>query len=207
LKITDCQIVTCALIYACFFRSNTSILCCDRDLCDAFDNLTRSIIEKYVINSMLEARLSSDNGESNIKLLLYYDDIQSEVKRLFKRIRESDQYVTFSILYYQQSDNKVYPLNQKIPLWLMNFILEYKLNLNCFSMKKDLELKYRLKYVMDPDFQKILDSKSTKPKVRFKVSIRKEPFYRGFMENCEEICKYSKDERENPYIMSGFEEV
>lgn len=209
LKITDCQIVTSALIYACYFGANTFILCCDRDLCDVFENITRSIVEKYVINSMLEARIDSNNSESDIKQILYYDDMQSEVKLLFERIRKEEHYISFGIWYYQRSDNKVYPnkFNQKIPLWLRDFILEYKLNLNCFSIQRDLELKYRLNYVMDPDLEKIMDPNCINPKIRFNVSVRKKLFYGEFVEDCERICKYSKSEREDPYKISGFQEI
>ena len=83
----------------------------------------------------------------------------------------------------------------KVPIWLMNFFLEYKWNIDCYSVYKEIELKYPIKYVMDP-------TKSTK-KIYFDIAMRKEPHYDGFMPNCEDRCLYARKESGNPLDLSG----
>lgn len=204
LKITDYQILTSALIYTCFLGTNTFILSCDKDLIIIFDELIESIKEKYVINALLEEKMSRDSNKPD-RIILNYNDIQDAMLKINKTIRKEETNITLNILYYQQSDKNVYfKRNQKIPVWLRDFVLEYKLNLDCISIDQETELKYPLNYVMDPVFQDILDPNCANPEVPFIVNVRKEPFCRGFKENCEEICKYSAIEREDPYSMSGF---
>lgn len=203
LILTDYQIVLVALLYVCLQRAHVLVLTCDKDLLDIYHNLMRSGIEKYVINRILTERMSRVTmGKPWHELkFLYKTEIFAELNNTFKKIDNSDLFGGLAVAYYDKSDGKLYGLahphlGQKMPIWFMDFFLEYRGNLDCYSMYKQIELKYPIKFVMDP-------TRSNKV-IYFKVTIRERPFYRGFIENCEDICSPAKEENENPLNLSAF---
>jgi hypothetical protein len=218
LTLTDYQIVLTALLYTCFQRGNVLLYTCDRDLVDIKENLLWSAIERYTINRILTEKLnrfynnSVPSGKSEIinpfpeetwdKLkFLYTKHIRDELDVTLANIRNSDSFGRLAVGYYDRNNERVYgltgqELGQKIPIWLMDFFLEYKGNFDCYSMNKRIELKYPVKYVMDP-------TKSSKL-IYFNIRLKKRPFYAGFIENCEDMCALARKERENPLAISAF---
>ena len=197
---TDYQIVLTALLYLCTERSgNVILLTCDKDLVDISENLVRSAIEKYTVNLILTEKLKRVNY--NLKIFgglkfLYTTEIFDELNSTCKKIKDSDLFWCFQVAYYDRSDGKLYGDINKLPIWLMDFFLEYKGNNDCYSAYKEIELKYPIKYVMDP-------TKSTK-KIYFDLTMRKKPHYGGFMPNCEDRCIYARKESGNPLDLSCF---
>lgn len=198
LILTDYQIVLTALLYACMQRAQVMVLTCDKDLLDINHNLMRSGIEKYVINRILTERMSRATiGQAWRELkFLYRTEIFAELNDTLKRIANSDSFGGLTVAYYDKRDGKLYGPVQKMPIWLMDFFLEYRGNFNCYSMNKKIELKYPMKFVMDPTRSNRL--------IYFKITIRERPFNTGFIENCEDICFAARKERENPLGFSAF---
>lgn len=71
-----------------------------------------------------------------------------------------------------------------------------KFNLDCYSLQTGIEIKYPLKSKYDPN--------RTSNCVEFEILPRMRPFYNGFMSKCEYICRYARDEHENPSAISDF---
>lgn len=203
-KITDYELVLSAFLYFCYSRKNVVVLTCDNDLIDIKDNLIRSVIEKYTINEMLTKKLKPLNKygstkEGNIKISLNGKDVRHELKNTFKIIRDDKLSGSFQIAFYDRRDRKIYGGVTRIPVWLMDFVLEYRLNINCYSIDKRLEIKYPLNYIMNPteDFEEI----------HFNITMRKERQYYGMMPDCEDICKYARKERDTPIDLTSFVEM
>jgi hypothetical protein len=203
LILTDYQIVLTALLYVCVQRAHVMVLTCDKDLLDINHNLMRCGIEKYVINRILTERMNRATVREAWHELkfLYRTEIFAELNNTLKKIANSDSSGSLTVAYYDKSDGKLYGvaqehLGQKMPIWFMDFFLEYKGNFNCYSMHKEIELKYPIKFVMDPTRSNRL--------IYFKITIREKPFNSGFNGNCEDICFVAKEERENPLNLSAF---
>ncbi|MGZ3605868.1 MAG: hypothetical protein ACXU9P_13045, partial [Thermodesulfobacteriota bacterium] len=185
LILTDYQIVLTALLYACIQRAHVMVLTCDKDLLDINHNLMRSGIEKYVINRILTERMSRVTiGQAWRKLkFLYRTEIFAELNDTLKKIANNDFFGGLTVAYYDKRDGKLYGvvqkhLGQKMPIWFMDFFLEYRGNFDCYSMNKEIELKYPIKFVMDP-------TRSNRV-IYFKITIRERPFNTGFIKDCED---------------------
>jgi hypothetical protein len=203
IKLSDSQTVTAALIYSSIRGRSTAVITCDRDIIDIWENLFRTIIEKYATNELLDEKIQNLNGEelnlynrNGIDITLSIDEISSKSILILESFKEQKAYIPFSIILFRRDVNKIFTYTEKIPLWLRDFILEYKKNMDCFSIESNLEMKYKIKFTMDPDF-------ITKM-VKYHVFPRKAPFYNGFLINCEEHCKYSQKEQSNPDEISDF---
>jgi hypothetical protein len=203
LALTDYQIVLTALLYACVQRAHVMVLTCDKDLLDISHNLIRSGIEKYVINRIFTERMSRATIRQAWRELkfLYRNEIFTELNDTLKKIANSDSFGGLTVAYYDKRDGKLYGvaqkhLGQKMPIWFMDFFLEYRGNFNCYSMYKEIELKYPIKFVMDPTRSNRI--------IYFKITMREKPFNSGFIKNCEDICSAARQERENPLSISAF---
>ena len=202
-KITDYQNLTAAFIYSCTRGGSTSILTSDRDFLDLRDNLYRSIIERYATNQILTEKVQNFNSaeleeynKNSIDINLKFDDINNRVLLILKKIMKDRKFFTFNILLYKREVNKIFTYENKIPLWLRDFILEYKKGLDCYSIETGLEMKYKIKYIFQPDF-------STQT-IIYRVSPRKLHENKVFMIDCEMYCKYALKERDNPMDLSEF---
>jgi predicted nucleic acid-binding protein len=203
IKLTDYQLVLAAFLYLAISGKSVILLTCDRDLIDIKENLLRSIMEKYTINLLLTQKMSLLNEnfiqfekDERIKMVLYRQEIYDELSNTIKKLKETNLFSIFQLNYYDKKDGKLYEPPNKIAKWEMDFFLEYKLNLDCYSLDKGIELKYPMRYVMDP----------TKhgSKIYFSVNIKNGPHYGGFMPHCEDICRYAEKERNKPMDISGF---
>lgn len=198
IKIVDYQAVLSALLYACLKGQSVLILTSDRDLLDIHNNLMEAILETYSINQLLEAKINpvlinADKLNSEgIILSLTIEAIHAQLKKTVDQIH-TGKHFSFGILYYKQDDNKVYRDINIIPLWLRDFILEYKHSIDCYSIP--IVPEYKLKYCMDPT--------RYKDRVLFKIRLR-QPVSKWFMPDCESRCIYSKAEREAPGSITGF---
>ena len=122
-----------------------------------------------------------------------------KIIQIFKRIKTDKLSRGFQIAFYDRRDRKIYGGVVKIPVWLMEYVLEYKLNINCYSADKRLEVKYPLNYIMKPseDFEEN----------HFNVTLRKERQYYGLMPDCEDICNYAGKEHNTPSDLTSFVEM
>jgi hypothetical protein len=202
-KITDYQTLTAAFIYACIRGGSTSILTSDRDFLDIRDNLYRSMIERYATNQILTERVQNFNinelqeyNKNAIDINLKIDDINNRVLSILKKITKARKFFMFNILLYKREVNKIFIYEYKIPLWLRDFILEYKKGLDCYSIEIDLEMKYNIKYIFQPNF-------NTKT-VIYRISPRKPQKNKVCWIDCEKYCKYALEERNNPSALSEF---
>jgi tetratricopeptide (TPR) repeat protein len=203
-KITDYELVLTAFLYFCFSRNNVMVFTCDNDLIDIKDNLIRSAIEKYTLNQILTKKLRTTYkyryiNEGNIIILLSGKEIRNELKNTFEAIRNDKLSMGFQIAFYDRRDRKIYGGVVHIPVWLMDFVLEYRLNINCYSVDKRLEKKYPLNYIMNP--------REGLEEIYFNITLRKERQYYGLMPDCEDICNYARKEKETPSDLSSFVEL
>ena len=89
-KVTDYGLVVTSLLYLCFTRKHVMLLTCDYDFHDIKDNLIRSIIEKYTLNSILTKILKDINRQKeqdvcNIRFSLAMKEMYAELRVHFKR--------------------------------------------------------------------------------------------------------------------------
>jgi hypothetical protein len=203
IELSDYQTVTAALIYSSIKGRSTAVITCDRDIIDIWDNLFRTIIERYATNELLDEKIQNLNSEElnlynrdGIDITLSIDDISSKSILILESFKEQKAYIPFSIILFRRDINKIFPYTENIPLWLRDFVLEYKKNIDCFSIESNLEMKYKIKFTMCPDF--------ITQTVKYHVFPRKAPFYNGYLIYCEEHCKYSQKEQSNPDEISDF---
>lgn len=194
-----------ALLYACIRGCNVFTLTSDRDFIDIQDNLMIGILENYTFNELLSIRLNTsflDDKDKNsfnkegIKLLITYDEVNSEFNRQLKRLSETKEAFSVGILYYKQDVNKVFRDSIKVPLWLRDFILESKNTIDCYSIDHHVESKNKFRFTCDPN--------KSRKYIHFDVYPRITPFYPGFKEHCFSICKYEIEERDNPASITCF---
>lgn len=195
LVLTDYQTLTTALLYSCKHGKNVQVLTADRDLVDIKDNLYRSAIERYGIYTFLKqniVQISDENFQIRISLKQLYDIIDN----VLKQIEDAKQAIYMNVMLYRNDCNKVFQYPMKIPLWLRDFILEYKKNLNCLSLNSIYETKYNIKFFMDPDFKS--------QTVKYTVGFRPDFPYKQCLHNCHSFCKYPKIEKNSPNSLSDF---
>lgn len=204
-KLADYQLLVCAFLYACIMGCHVYILTCDRDFLDIHENLMRNLIERYTIYSLLERRIECLNHRdklayynNRIEIPLKKENIFTELENVVYKIKTSETNLQFyfGILYFKPDDGKLYFNINIIPIWLRDFALEYKANIDCFSLDSKTEMKYPIKFVMDP-------TKSSKY-VYFIISHRKQQFYPFFLPDCEYQCKYALTEKNTPNKLTDF---
>ncbi|MGA7494754.1 MAG: tetratricopeptide repeat protein [Syntrophobacteraceae bacterium] len=204
-KITDYSLVVTAFLYFSFWRRNVILLTCDNDLHDIKDNLIRSAIEKYTLNKMLTDKMATATkretlNNDSIRLSLRREEILDElINNTFKRLNDTAAPKgIFQVAFYDIRDNKIYGGVERLPVWLLDFVLEYRLNLNCYSADEKLEAKYPFNYIMNPseDFKEI----------DFNITVRKKRNFYGLMSDCEDVCNYSRRERDTPSDITSFVE-
>lgn len=205
LKITDYELVVTAFLFLCFSRSNVLVLTCDKDLTDIKENLIRSAIEKYTLDRLLTKKLKSLNKcgtlcEKDVRLCLTGEEVREELlNHTFKRMKKDNLSRVFKIGFYDRRDRKIYGGEARIPVWLMDFVLEYRLNFNCYSADKTIEMKYPLNYIMIPS--------EDLEEIHFKITLRTERLHYGLMSDCEEICSYPRTESDTPAGLTSFVEM
>lgn len=202
IKLCDYQNVTASLLTACIFGQNTFLLTTDYDLIDIKENLMISIMEKYIFNTLIEQRLILDETlkrkveAQGVEISITCDEIENELSNLVNRINKTKNKILYSIQFYNQNNKKVYFENFSIPYFLRDFIIQFKSNINCYSIQHENELKYRTYFSMDPN--------RSMNRIFFNLKYRSYPFYPGFLYNCEENCKYSYDEQNNQKALTDF---
>src|SRR5208337_2881127 len=177
----------------CRTRKNVILLTCDYDLHDIKDNLIRSAIEKYTLNNLLTRRLKDhDRLEAletgNIRVRLSMKEIRAELESTFRKMKESEVSSRFLVAFYDRRDKKVYGNVEQLPMWLMDFVLDYRLNLICYSDYAVTEMKYPINYIMNP-------SEDLK-QIDFNITLRKDRQYYGLIPDCEDICSPARRERD-----------
>lgn len=202
-KLADYQLVVGAFLHACARGCSEFVLTCDRDLLDIHENLMRSIIEHYTIYSLLSLRIGRLNDRDRlayyskgIRLFLLRDEIVRELENVVYKIRNSSPVINFGIIYYKPDVSKVFRSINLVPIWLRDFALEYKANLDCFSLDPKTEMKYPMKFFMNPT--------KSPGYVYFFVFSRTQVFYPGFLPECEHRCKYALAEKHAPSELTDF---
>lgn len=207
-SLTDVQVVVTALIWSCFFGSGrTCILTADRDLVATTSTLMLSIFENFVMNEALEKAIDLDDEQTRKELQetgklhreISLDELRTAQRKLVTDIvHSSEKSFELTVLYYKSETGELIPDRHKIPRSLRDFILEFKGNVDCYSLLKDVEVKYPLSH------RKYDPSKSPEY-LHFDVFPRRTSFYEGLMVDCERRCRYVRQERENPSIISDFD--
>ncbi|MTI81899.1 MAG: hypothetical protein FH758_13675 [Firmicutes bacterium] len=202
-KLVDYQIILSALLYACIMGVPVNIITYDRDLLDIQENLIESIIESYVLYNLLMLRLkyylSQEDKDrfytEGLQINITREEIYEELKSVTNQITESQDNV-FAGVYLKLPDGNMHIQVDQIPLWLRDFILQYKSNLDCYSLDPKTEFKYPIIFYKDP-------TKKDRY-IRFYIWPRKSVFYTGMHSDCERICRYAKEERLNPQKITCF---
>lgn len=199
--LADEQTVTTALLFCCMHGRNVVIQTSDRDLVDIKDNLYKSIIERYAVNEYLSEILNGINKDKVIindsnEIELTLQEINHLVKKTLYRINDEKEFLTLAVLLYKVDKNKVFTYSMKIPIWLRDFILEYKKNVDCISLQSECESLYNLKYTMHPDFYNQI--------VKYKIQLRTSWPFKMCLPVCGQFCKYPRIERDNPYGLTEF---
>jgi tetratricopeptide (TPR) repeat protein len=135
----------------------------------------------------------------NIKLSFTGKEIRDELQgKTFKRINEATSSSGLKVAFYDRRDKKIYGGSAQLPEWLMDFVREYRLNLNCYSAYEELEVKYPFNYIMNPS--------EDLEQIHFNITVRKKRKFYGLMPDCEDVCNYSRREREIPSHITSFVE-
>lgn len=205
IKLSDAQTLITAMLFACYLGRPAMIVTCDRDFLDLLDNLFESIIEKFTVTKILTERI---NDLSEKQMEIYNDkgmDIDISLKELIEqvkvtvnRIANEKKFIRLILLLYKKNVNKAFDYVQIIPLWLRDFILEFKHNLDCYSISAEQEVRYNFKYIY-----KIVDNFTA---VKYHISPRTRPplMMKACWPHCEKNCRYAKQEKENPVNISEF---
>lgn len=207
-SLTDVQLIVTALLYCCFFgKARTCVLTADRDLVMTTSTLMLSIFEKYVLNDALEKTIDLNDPDTlkelrekgKVQRRISLTQLHSAYSTVIKNsVKPSDKSFEFVVLYYRVDTGELIPDIYKIPVWLRNFILEFKGNVDCYSLNKEVELKYQLS-------RRKYDPSKSAEYLYFDVFPRREPFYNGFLIDCEKICQYAQQEQKNPSAISDFD--
>jgi hypothetical protein len=156
--------------------------------------LTKAVSDRVILNNDITQQELNKFGV--LKRFIRWKFLQDEYGKIINKSNSSPEFFNLTILFYDIQTGEIIPDTHRIPKWLRNFILEYKGNLDCYSLQPDIEFKYPLKFKYDPS--KTINS------VEFEILPRMRPFYPDLMSNCEKGCRYSKNEHENPSAISGF---
>lgn len=202
-KLTDYQLITAAIVSACLNEKSTGVLSCDRDCLDITENLIRSVIERFSTMQLLQERF--DNLDENslnlyrqnfIDFKLTFDEVNKSVLNTFNKIAQDKHFFTFNLMLYKSDQELYFPYEFKIPIWLSDFILEFKKTLDCYSIDSVMDMKYNFKYKFQPDF--------VTGEIIFRVFPRTLPNLIAIWSDCEAYCKYSKQELTDPTSLSEF---
>lgn len=205
ITLTDAQTLIAAMLYACCFGRHTIIITCDRDFLDLQDNLFESIIEKFTVIKMLTERLGSFSktqiniyNNKGIDIDISLKELCEQVKITVHKIKNEKKFIPLTILMYKKNGNETFYSKQIIPLWLRDFILEFKHNIDCYSISANQEMEYNFRYIY-----KINDKFTT---VKYHIFPRMPPplMMKACWPYCEKHCRYAMEEKENPLSISEF---
>ena len=195
--------MTAALIYFCASGRCTVIITSDRDFLDIWNNLFRTIIERFATIELLKEKIQNLNDEElinynrdGLEIILNIDDISNKGIFIFEEIKTEKDQMPFVIWLYRSDQNKIFIYEEVIPLWLRKFILEYKKNLDCYSIESNIEMKYNFIYYFDPNF-----NSNT---VKYHISSRKSKSTNLCATDCEKYCRYVQEEKNDPSKLSDF---
>ncbi|QSO48349.1 hypothetical protein [Alicyclobacillus mengziensis] len=206
-SLTDVQVVVTALLWSCFFGTGrTCILTADRDLVATASTLMLSIFEKFVLNQALESVIDLDDELTRKELRetgklhreISFDKLRTAQRKFVTDIvHSSEKSFELTVLYYKNETGELIPDTHKIPRSLRDFILEFKGNVDCYSLSKDIEIKYPLSH-------RKYDPSISPEYLHFDVFPRRKSFYDGMMFGCESRCRYVRQERKDPSNISDF---
>ena len=167
------------------------------------ETLFRSIIERFATNEILTNKVKNFNKndgtqyfENGVDIELKIDAIGEKVIQIIQKINEEQKYISFNILLYRGDLEKLFTFSEKIPLWLRDFILEYKKNLDCYSLDPFYNPLYNIKYTFEPDYNSLICRYYVFPRIIHNSNTN--------FKSCEKICKYAKQEQKNPNGISEF---
>lgn len=184
-KSTDTQLLLTSILYSIYTGRPTTLLSSDGDYYDLIENLVSSFLENFIFDQFIKS--TDFSKESFFKLETFY----SRLSKVVDEIRNTNEYIKFTFLHYIQKTDRVQKLEEKIPVWLAEFILKFKGNLNCYSLKSEYKMfsPYISKHGLDESSNSI----------RFNVKIdnyriiKSIPQNNCFLSNCEEVCMKLKE--------------
>lgn len=195
MPLTDYQLMTTAFLYSTWHGTNVMVVTADRDLVDIQDNLYRSIVERYAINQYLVSYFASRVVKPPV-LEISFEDITQQVLKILDRIANESKFILISLQLYRPDFQRLFPYNIRVPIWLRDFILQYKKNLDCMSLPVEYDQLYPIRYTMDPDFVRKVVTYQTFPRIS--------PPGKACQLRCFDSCKYVKIENDNPSKLSDF---
>jgi hypothetical protein len=199
--LSDDQTVTTALLFACAHSRNVVIQTSDRDLVDIKDNLYKSIVERYSVYKYLAERANlriarQIPGDNSNEFELTFDQLKHLVLSTLDRIKAEKEFIGLVVSLYRADKGRTFMYHMRIPLWLRDFILEYKKNVVCLSLSAEYESLYRFQYTMHPNFQK--------GTITYKVYLRRTLPYKVCLPTCHKYCKYPNLESNSPSSLTDF---
>lgn len=201
-KISDSRLIMHMFNLMCIKISNVILLTGDYDLIDLSNNLTASILDKYVINEVLFDKCMHMNldTEKHTEIDIPISCFQEKHQKVLKKIEKSKDNISYTLWFFDSSENKIYPYMKQIPFWLLEFVMLYKQNLDCYTLDEETHKKYLLRYIW------YSIPETNKESIRFEVwkkDIKKLSRVVSLSE-CKIHCRYEKEEINSPERIGGF---
>ena len=138
------------------------------------------------------------NRQEHKILFIPIEEFKAAHEKEIDKIRECDKYFMFTLWFYNQRTNKFYPFKKKLPIWLYEFVLNFKGNLDCVVLPKEQYKDYPFKYIWY--------SECTNDKIMFEVWKRNtDTIYDTAKKiSCRVMCRYEMEELNSPGNLGGF---
>lgn len=202
-RLADYQMVTSAIIWACLHKVNTFVVTCDKDIVDIKNNLFDSFVDRCTINAVISNLFVDAEEYQRARMLKEKTTIsKQEINEAFQDIskslsKPSKNEVIFGIDLYNTTTQMSNYYMERIPTWLLEFILNYKKNQLCFSLNEREFMQYPVYYdwLSDPFSDKFTC------KIGIRSPMDCPP---GFYPDCGSKCIYEYNEQNAPHLLSDF---
>ena len=165
LTLTDYREVLFALVKIVTTCESAVILTADYDIVDIQNNLYLSIIDQYIVQMIMMQKIKEGFviEEKSKSILIDRHSISQKVEEICNRIEAEKEYVSMKVMLYSDKDSKLYPFENKYPVWLLRFLCDYRGNSNCLSMPYNPNNLYQIRYIWH------METLSSEEGIRFDV--------------------------------------
>ncbi len=199
-KITDSRMVMHAMDIMLALKTSINILTSDYDLIDLQNTVFDCILDQYVIYEVLKKKceIMDFQGHEHKVIFLPIDEFKIVHYEVIEKIKKCDEFLVFTVWFYNRETKKVYPFEKILPYWLYEFALNFKGNLDCYALNKEYYRNYPFEYIWF--------SQPKNDKIKFEVWKRDTTGIANMFEPmlCKVKCKYELEEINAPDKLGGF---
>ena len=201
-KISDSRLIMHALNLMFDKKSIIRIITGDYDLIDLSNNLISSLLDTYTIYETLKTYCADKTIKENepTELIIPKKLILDEYKRTIQKYEEdTNEDAYFTIEFFNRQDKEIYIQPFIIPIWLQEFMVCYRGNMDCYALPGILYQKYPIHY------NYYSTGLANKESIKFQVwKIDRQSYPLMNIAKCQVECKHEMQEINNPTSLSCF---